>query len=49
MIGPPRYVDDVDDVDDVVRACATGLERSIRNDPASWLPWIFSRRLVWGE
>jgi KDO2-lipid IV(A) lauroyltransferase len=45
-IGEPLYVHDVDDA---VRACAAELERSIRNDPPSWLPWLFSRRLVWDE
>lgn len=45
-IGPPLHVHDVDDA---VRACAAELERSIREDPSSWLPWLFSRRLVWEE
>lgn len=43
-IGPPCAVDD--DVD-AVRGCAAAIERSVIEDPPSWLPWLYSRRDVW--
>jgi KDO2-lipid IV(A) lauroyltransferase len=44
-IGEPLYVRG--DVEGATRACAAALETSIRRDPPSWLPWLFSRKLVW--
>lgn len=44
-IGAPHYVED--DEIGAVRHCAAAIERSIIEDPPSWLPWLYRRRLVW--
>ncbi len=45
QIGEPYYVTGT--IEEAVRHCAAVLEEAIVRDPPSWLPWLFSRKLVW--